>query len=61
MFDINVDVYCDNQKVFSGLLSEFLADNDNDEGLTQECTALETQNKVELFEISGQWTIERRC
>jgi hypothetical protein len=59
MFDTEINVFCDNQIVFSGLLSAFLADNDDDEGLMQECAALETQNTVEFFEISGHWVIKR--
>lgn len=54
-----IKVYNDGNEVFHGPVSVFLADNDNDEWLTEECKKLETVNHVEFSEISGDWRIER--
>lgn len=56
---MDVKVYNDGQMVFQGPLSQFLADNDNDEWLTEECQQLENVNQIEFREISGDWRVER--
>lgn len=56
---MNVKVYNDGKEVFSGSVSQFLADNDNDEWLTKECEKLNKVNHIEFREISGDWRIEK--
>lgn len=55
-----IKVYNDGQEVFNGPLSQFLNDNDNDEWLTEECKKLDTTNRIEFCEISGDWAIEKQ-
>lgn len=51
-----VQVYNDDELVFDGLMSEFIAHNDNDEFLTD---ILNTdKNIIEFNEHSGKWRIE---
>lgn len=53
-----IRVINDGNEVFCGTLSQFLADNDHDEWLTEECKALEETGIVELNEMhSGHWVI----
>jgi len=47
----------DANEVFNGSLSQFLADNDNEEWLTEECSKLHTVSQIEFNEISGHWVI----
>lgn len=57
---MNIKVFNDGNEVFSGPLSQFLADNDNDESLVEQCNQLETVDKVEFREISGDWLIVKQ-
>lgn len=57
---MSVTVYNDGNEVFSGDVAEFLADNGNDEWLTEMCAGLESADRVEFAEISGEWVIERK-
>jgi hypothetical protein len=57
---MTIKVYNDDNEVFHGPVSQFLADNDNDEWLTKECKKLETVNQIEFTEISGDWRIEKQ-
>jgi hypothetical protein len=52
-----ITVFNDGNEVFHGSVSQFLADNDNDEWLTEECKKLEHTNQIEFTEISGDWRI----
>lgn len=54
---MNVKVYNDGVEVFEGSLVEFLADNENEEWLAEECAKLESADCVEFSEISGQWKV----
>lgn len=54
---MNITVYNDNEKVFTGTLAEFLQDNDNEEWLTEQCEQLNTKNEIEFYEISGHWRV----
>lgn len=55
-----IRVLNDGKDVFQGPLSQFLADNDNDEWLTEECTKLDSADSIEFREISGDWRIEKQ-
>lgn len=53
-----IRVFNDGEEVFVGTLSQFLADNDHDEWLTEECEELKRTGIVELDEMhSGYWLI----
>jgi phosphoribosylformylglycinamidine (FGAM) synthase PurS component len=56
---MEITVYNNSIEVFSGTLSEFLLDNDNDQYLSDICKQLETNNIIEFVELSGTWRIER--
>jgi hypothetical protein len=57
---MTIKVYNDGNEVFHGPLSQFLADNDNDEWLMEECSKLEGVNQVEFSDMhSGDWRIEK--
>jgi hypothetical protein len=56
---MEITVYNNNIRVFSGTLSEFLSDNDNDQYLTDICKQLEASGSIEFIELSGTWRIER--
>ena len=56
---MQVKVYNDGELVHSGSLEEFLADNDHDEWLVEQCAALESQSRVEFDDFhSGNWVVE---
>lgn len=55
-----IRVLNDGKDVFQGPLSQFLADNDNDEWLTEECKKLDSADIIEFSEISGDWRIEKQ-
>jgi hypothetical protein len=57
---MEIKVFNDGAEVFDGLLADFLADNDNDEWLTKECSKLESARQIEFREISGDWVIIRK-
>jgi len=57
---MDVRVYNDGKEVFNGPVSQFLADNDNDEWLTEECKKLDSVDTIEFSEISGDWRIEKQ-
>ena len=46
-------------EVFNGPVSQFLEDNDNDGWLSEECAKLETVDRIEFSEISGDWVIAK--
>lgn len=56
---MNVHIYNDGELVFKGALSQFLADNNNDEWLVKECSRLVTEEAILFHEPSGQWNIVR--
>jgi phosphoribosylformylglycinamidine (FGAM) synthase PurS component len=56
---MEITVYNNSIEVFSGTLSEFLLDNDNDQYLSDICKQLKTNNIIEFVELSGTWRIER--
>lgn len=57
---MKVLVYNDGNEVFNGPLAQFLEDNDNDEWMTEECSKLETTDRIEFREISGDWMIVKQ-
>lgn len=54
-----IKVFNDDEKVFEGLLKQFLEDNDNDEWLVNECKKLQLNNYIEFEEHSGHWKVEK--
>jgi hypothetical protein len=54
---MDIMVYNDGKEVFNGSLVQFLNDNDSEEWLTEECSRLETTDRIEFSEFSGDWVI----
>lgn len=57
---MDITVYNDGNEVFNGSLVQFLSDNENDEWLTEECSRLETTDRIEFSVFSGDWEIVKQ-
>lgn len=57
---IAIDVYCEQELVFSGLVAEWLAINDNDITLINQCNRLLTENSFVIEHDAFTWKVKKR-